>query len=310
MRKRVLQFGLAAVLAVSAFTLSLASHAQSKTSELPTITVLRFDGGGLELSRILTNTLSAELVNSKRFRVIEYEDISKVITHTEFENMGAVSTKEATKIGKMKGCNLVATGTVIDHEGPRRVSDGPLGDIGEKNAVDVTMTVNFKIIDPESGEIWTQEQVTGSAKDRLSNDVDADSLWRKAAINAAKVFVPKIIPMNGGCVIEVHEKDGIFINMGSKSGVNKDTEFMISRLGREIIDPTTGEVIGYNSDVICRARVISGSIQPKLCKIEPGEWKQRIVGFNKVWRWCKFDAKKMPEVKVNDKVEIVEPLHR
>lgn len=245
---------------------------------MPTIAVLKFSGDDSGLSEVLSQAFSTELVKSKRFKVIEYQQLDKLLEKAELDLSGLVTPDQAVKIGKLCGCKLLATGTIMNigerrsqnlarAYAPRELQDM----MGSDEVVTISVTVNYKVIDAETGEVWRQDTESGRASEDAES-FDRDRLVTAVATNTVTTFIPKLAPELRGKVAAV-EPDCLVINLGSSHGVTESCEFQIKGPGTPITDPDSGKVISNGSKVICLARVIKDSIEPLACKLEIGNWK-------------------------------------
>ena len=93
------------------------------------------------LGKIVSEILTTSFVNSESFKIIEREQLQKVIKEFQLSQSGIIDTSYAKKIGKITGADAIVTGSVIK--------------IGSNLRLDA------RIIDVESGIILTAEKCTG-----------------------------------------------------------------------------------------------------------------------------------------------------
>jgi hypothetical protein len=62
-----------------------------------------------------------------------------------------------------------------------------------------------------------------------------------------------------GVVGKIAKADGgtLYVNAGSEAGLNEGDEFAVYRVGEQIKDPDTGEVLGANEVKVGRVRITS-----------------------------------------------------
>ena len=99
------------------------------------IAVLDFEGKGVSKveTSVLTDRLRNELVKTKYFRVIERQEMSKILAEQKFQASGCTSTECAVEIGQLLGVERIAVGSI-----------GKVGNI---------YTVSSRVVDVESGEL-------------------------------------------------------------------------------------------------------------------------------------------------------------
>lgn len=93
------------------------------------------------LGKIISEILTTSFVNSQSFKIIEREQLQKVLKEFNLSQSGIIDTSYAKKIGKITGADAIITGSVIK--------------IGS------SLRLDARIIDVESGIILTAEKCTG-----------------------------------------------------------------------------------------------------------------------------------------------------
>jgi len=118
------------------------------------------------LGKIVSEMLTTSFVNSESFKIIEREQLQKVIKEFQLSQSGIIDTSYAKQIGKITGADAIVTGSVIK--------------IGN------SLRLDARIIDVESGIILTAEKCTG--------ELDIESIGNMAeqiVANLAKNFYEK-----------------------------------------------------------------------------------------------------------------------
>jgi len=166
MKKR-LAILLAVVFVFSAFLIS---------AEKPRIGVLRFTNNtrsafwwNANTPRELADMLSAELVNSGEFSVLERKEIDAVITEQDFSSTGRVSKDTMVKMGNIKGARYLIAGTVSAFEtktsgvgGGVRIKGIGVGAKKEKAYI----AVDVKVVDTETAEIYDAKTIEATIKSK------------------------------------------------------------------------------------------------------------------------------------------------
>jgi|GEM_PF-5275399 TolB-like protein len=93
------------------------------------------------LGKIISEMLTTSFVNSEAFKIIEREQLQKIIKEFKLSQSGIIDTSHAKQIGKMAGADAIVTGSVTK--------------IGNDLRLDA------RIIDVESGIILTAEKSEG-----------------------------------------------------------------------------------------------------------------------------------------------------
>ena len=95
------------------------------------------------MGKVFSEVLTTSFVNSDAFKIIEREQIEKVVKELQLTQSGIIDPSSAKQIGKMVGADAILTGSVIKFG-----SD---------------MRVDARIIEVESGIILTAEKAMGNA---------------------------------------------------------------------------------------------------------------------------------------------------
>jgi TolB-like protein len=93
------------------------------------------------LGKIVSEMLTTSFVNSESFKIIEREQLQKVVQEFQLSQSGIIDTSYAKQIGKIAGADAIVTGSVTKIGGDLRL--------------------DARIIDVESGIILTAEKSVG-----------------------------------------------------------------------------------------------------------------------------------------------------
>ena len=198
------------------------------------IAVLPFEtrGQASEFEFTLMEKLITQLVNLRRFRVIERGAMDEVMNEQALGMSGMVDEETAVEVGKLAGADVIVVGTI-------NIADG----FGK---------VSARGIDTETAEtIVAQESQTGEPS--MSN---LESLVENVAI-----LIYNALPLVEGYIVNADE-DVIYLDIGSNAGIRKGTKCVAFREGDEIIHPITKEVLG--TKVTMLGELIVTQVQEKL----------------------------------------------
>lgn len=180
----------------------------------------------------VTEKMITQLVNMRRFRVIERGAIDQVIKEQNFGMSDMVDEQAALKVGKIAGADAIVIGSVNVEAGFAKVS--------------------ARLIDTETSEtIVAREEKTD-----LTSTAMIESLVEKVAIN-----IYNDLPLVEGFVISV-ESDLIYIDLGTAAGVRKGSKCVAYREGDPIKHPITKEVLGKR--VTKLSELVAIEVQEKL----------------------------------------------
>lgn len=238
--------------------------------------------------------LTTELVKTGNYIVIERNQLAQLLQEQNLGAVGIVTQESAVQMGKVIGAELVVFGAVTEFGYSKQSSGGNtrrLG-VGIDNSK-ATVAVDVRIVDPETSEIIAAENIREQkSKAGLNvrvkdiqvgsrNEFD-ESIVGKASReaidgvvdllgkNADKVrWQAKVITMNGG---------DVFINAGSKVGVEVGHQFAVYRAGEALIDPDTGINLGSVESKIGLVEVIDNQVgegKAARCRVVDGDGFQR-----------------------------------
>lgn len=217
-----------------------------------------------------------ELINTKKFTVIERRELDKILSEHNLSASGGTSTETAVKLGKLLGVEYMMLGSVREFgwdkyggsiPGSSRLLGGSRGELYNYNS-----QISVRMVNVETGEIVFSAVGKGShrafAVGIRGYDASAESSYDSIAGETFGPAVQQIIEsiksesaslstyQGFGRVADVDGKD-IYINRGSDDGVRVGDVFTISRLGKEIKDPDTGKVMSRRKSVAGKIKVVS-----------------------------------------------------
>jgi len=179
------------------------------------VAVLPFEGKGEaeSFSKSVTDKMVTQLVNLRRFRVIERNALEEVMEEQKKHISGLVDENTAVELGKLVGADVIIFGSIICEENFGKVS--------------------ARVIDTQTSEIIV-------AKEASAESIRIDNI-EKLVENVA-IMIYNDLPLVEGYVVNV-EENLIYIDIGSQEGVRKGTKCVAFKEGKEIIHPTTKEVL-------------------------------------------------------------------
>jgi curli biogenesis system outer membrane secretion channel CsgG len=160
--KRVSSLALCGALLLAVLAAPGLTRAAGKgSSDQPRIAVLEFKNkadnqwwyhGGAEAAQ---DVFVTELVKSKKFHVVEREQLEAMMKERALSLSGDVDPKTAVRAGKLLGINYILTGAVTEY-GNTDVSGGGGGVFAGKRKF--VAALNARLIDTSTGEVvWADE---------------------------------------------------------------------------------------------------------------------------------------------------------
>lgn len=273
---------------VSALSLlALLSSPAFSQGNKPRVAVLEFKNKAshytwnwYEAGRGAQDMLVTELVKSGKYRVIEREQLAAIMQEKNLSLSGDIDPRTAVKIGKMLGVEYLIAGSVTELGVTDRGASVPGGLLRGLPSVNVRSQKAEAALDARAFSTSTGEIVwADSARDETSdasvyvfgagggaNDRGkVDKLMRPVVQKLASSFSKADVKTSGmgghgdasGLVGKIANVDGgtLYINAGSDGGVKEGDEFTIYRVGKQIKDPDTGEVLGADETKVGKIRV-------------------------------------------------------
>ena len=244
---------------------------------------------GQSVGHGMADMLVTSLVKSGKYRVIERQEIDRIINEQQLGQSGMVTAQSAAKVGQLLGVEIAIIGSVTEFGSERSDTGGRVKRIGvgiSKNAATVGLDIRF--INTSTGEILTAENIRRQkSKKGLSistpkfafknkNRFD-DSLVGKATREAIedimKLLDDKSAAIPWQAKIITVKDNTVFINAGSEAGVHVGDVFYIYVEGEELIDPDTGISLGSLESKIGIIEVTNNSLgngKASQCVIKEG----------------------------------------
>ena len=224
--------------------------------------------------------LVTELVKSGKYRVIEREQLAAIMQEKHLSLSGDMDPRTAIQFGKMLGVEYLIAGAVTELGVTDRGANVPGGLLRGLPSVNVHSQKAEAALDARAFSTATGEIVwADSARDETSDASvyvfgagggasdhgKVDKLMRPVVQKLAASFGKADIKTSGmgghgdasGIVGKIANVEGgtLYLNAGSEGGVKEGDEFTVYRVGKQIKDPDTGEVLGADEVKVGRVRV-------------------------------------------------------
>lgn len=244
---------------------------------------------GHDIGSGMSDMLVTELLSTKKVKVIEREQLKKVMAEQQLGMSGMLTSESAAKIGKLLGCQYIITGSITEYG----TSSGgaAIAGIGVKKNTAVA-ALDIRVIDTTTGQIVSAASGKGSKSSGaldlsggvLPTDVSIGSrdfnssqigqAVREACKQAADKIVGEIAGEWSGSIVSV-AGTVITINGGKNVGLVKGDVFSIIRKGEALTDPETGESLGSEDTEIGTIKVTEVLEKMSKAVVVKGEGFQR-----------------------------------
>jgi DNA-binding beta-propeller fold protein YncE/TolB-like protein len=214
-KRYTILFGLSILSLLFTLWLPPTASAISNEPERMRIAIADFEtmGGDLDfkdVGSIVAEWLITSFVQSGRFEVVERSQLQKILEEQKLALSGLVAQESAVKLGKVLGVKVIISGTLI------KMKD--------------TIEINSRLIDTQDGSIIKAE------KRKAGRVADLESAVEDLATQIKGDF-----PLFG-YIVNVSPPD-VMIDLGWKHGASSQQAFIVFREGKQIIHPTTNQVL-------------------------------------------------------------------
>jgi len=264
---------------------------------------------GQGIAAMMTNRITQD----GKFTVVERRKIEALTKEQDFNASNRVKQGTGARIGQIKGAQLTLAGDIVvfgrdDRHVGGAVGGGTYGAAagigGYKNTDKAVVVLNFRLIDVETSEIVATGEARGESKRtskgfgaalwaggvlagggiNMNSSNFAETIIGEATIDAVNKLAAQLngATLQGGADARELDLDArvadvsgnsITINAGAAAGLQPGQTFTIYHKGKEIKDPSTGEVLdvqttplGQFTVTVVRDRITigtySGSGQP------------------------------------------------
>jgi len=218
-----------------------------------------------------------------KYTVVERRKVANIMKEQDFAASNRVKQGTGARVGQIRGANLTLMGDIVVFGRDDRKTSAGLGAIvpgaggvigGSKADAKAVVVLDYRIVDTETSEVVASGEARGESKRtskgfgagmfvggvgvgggfNMTSSNFAETIIGEATMDAVNKLAVDINmrELNGGAegrdvdldarVADVNG-NSITINAGSAAGLAAGQTFTIYHKGKEIKDPTTGEVL-------------------------------------------------------------------
>ncbi len=242
-----------------------------------------------EISSALVELFTTALVERGAVRVFERKRLDAILKEQNLSLSGNVDPATAVKIGKLMGVQYLLTGKVTKFAYKGKSFDA-FFKVGFKfKNKKLEGRLDIRLIRTDTGEVVYVDKGKGEKKfmnlriatigggtdydETMVNDIFepiveqmADKLSKK--VQELKIESPEMT-VKTGKVIAV-KGETVFVNLGSRNGVQSGDVFVVKKKGEVLIDPDTGEELGAEMETVGTVKVVDVKEKYSKCKIVSG----------------------------------------
>jgi curli biogenesis system outer membrane secretion channel CsgG len=276
------------------------------------VAILPFDDGSIQgkdrwwgpdwhVGNGVSDELVTALFNTGKFRLIEREQIQKVLAEQNLASSGRIDSRTASRLGRILGVQILIIGKVTefstDSSGAAVDTHRGIGFGIRSNTARVT--IDARMVETTSAEIKATATGHGEKKHtslglrvdfneiRLGSDefrkTNLGVALRDAVNGIAEQFSARADMISAGPPPPHHPKpmadslsgkvatiygSKIYLNIGSHNGVQPGMRFKVYRIVKTVKDPNTGKIIDYITEPIANIGVISVKRDSAICTIK------------------------------------------
>jgi curli biogenesis system outer membrane secretion channel CsgG len=274
------------------------------------VAVLPFDDGAiqgqerwwrdnLQVGKGVADELVTALLNSGKFRLIEREQLQRVLEEQNLASKGRIDSNTAARIGRILGVQILIMGKVTEFS-----TSSKGGTINTNNGIGINIKANTarvaldaRMVDTSSAEI--KAVATGRGEKKQTNlglevnynriAIDSDEFKKtnlgialRDAVNSIAAQLsdqadhikpsaptlpsrPHKVSISGS-VAEIYGSN-IYINVGAANGVRPGMTFTVHHIIRAVRDPNTGKIIDYITEPVAKITVAKVRNNTAICSI-------------------------------------------
>ncbi len=230
------------------------------------------DLSGNNLAQKFSTMIETAITGTNKFRVVERSGVNKLLREQGGAKSGLLTTSRPGTVGGFEGADYLVYGTITSISAKQKSNFGAslLGGLGSSgqnpncsNTI-VSLEADIKITDANTGEVRYATRISEVQKGATScgteGQIDTSALLRAAADKVATGLVITIYPIQIAAV----QPDGSFVLNYGAGAVAQGTIMTVFQKGEPILDPATGEVLGYNETPYGQIQVTD--VQPRFSK--------------------------------------------
>jgi TolB-like protein len=202
-----------------------------------------------DVKRGLTQHMSRQLVQSEKFTVLDREFDAEIAAESDLIMSGKTSTQDAARLGQQLATDYVLVGTVDSlslqkKERQLRAS--------QRKVLTVTAQakVSFRLVSATTRQAVASENVNVILNNNDIRGDDPNLLYQAVSRDILKNILDRMYPTT---LISVDGKQ-VVVGQGGAT-VSSGETYKVYRLGRELLDPHTQEVIGRQESYCCQIRI-------------------------------------------------------
>jgi len=203
------------------------------------------------LGRISDDIISG-LTNSKRFTLMEREEVDQILTEKTFETITSGGDIQA-RLGELSGADYLIHGELNNFYIDTQRKKVPYMD--EVQVISTTHVEGvFRIADAHTGAIISSEKI--NINEKIKGITDQTQIISKMISQYSTRSVAKIVARLYPIKVMGSSADGaVYLNRGADSGIKIGEQYLVMRPGQALIDPDTGQSFGQAESKVATIKI-------------------------------------------------------
>ena len=240
---------------------------------------VKTDGKVSELYRF-TQSLDSVLIErisaARKFQIVGRSDVDfdAIRAEQDFAESGNVDSKTGAKIGKMTGAKYVLVASLDDFQDRSRMIK--IDNERQMSIRSFRVSAIAKLYNSTTGQLLeaSTQTITNEMRRNINTATLSDEgantdqmisqASRKMADQLVKCITDIVYPAK---VVAVGSNGTITINRGDGTDIQRGQLWAVYAVGEEMIDPDTGESLGEEETLLCKAKVTSVKAKTSTLKI-------------------------------------------
>jgi len=247
-----------------------------------------------DLGASLTEQLTTALINTGRFVVLERKALGDVLGEQDLGASGRVNKETAAPVGRVIGAEWMIKAAITEYSSKKSRSGGGIllrgfGIGGEKREAYVALDV--RIVDATTGEVLDSVKADGRARSSgtlggvsiggvvlaggKEDSTPIGQATRAALTDAVDFICQRMDQIAWSSRVTEVEGDEIIISGGSNMNLKVGDLFTVCHRGKPLVDPETGQTLGYRETEIGAIKVTEVQDKFSICTMIAGKTPER-----------------------------------
>lgn len=214
----------------------------------------------------LTEKLKTALVQTRRFDVLERQDMDMIDEEIAFAKSSSADASRGPRDGMKLGAAFIVTGEIAVVDVGTDVRAIPSTKYFN-HTVYGRIVCDMRVIDTAAGTVVTAAKIEAAISDRqrsvsssaenVASPLFYDDLYRELTEKIALKIIESVYPLKIAAV----DGSTVYLNRGEGSGLEPSQVLAVYEMGKTITDSDTGEVLGQTESYVGEIQVVK--VNPK-----------------------------------------------